>query len=109
MGHNMFSLPLPLFLTKNPFLIAITQMVLALTIIIINRKFYINGTKGLFKGAPNMDTLVALGSFAGFIYSFVRLSLIGVAFNLNNISLAKSYLHDLYFESSAMILVLITL
>ncbi len=109
MGHNMLSLPLPLFLYKNPFLVAITQMVLALTIIIINRKFYINGAKGLFKGAPNMDTLVSMGSFAGFIYSFVNLVLIGIAVSSNNMVLAKSYLHDLYFESSAMILVLITL
>ena len=109
MGHNMLSLPLPLFLSKNPFALAFTQMVLALIIIVINRKFYINGAKGLFKGAPNMDTLVALGSFAGFIYSFVNLVLIGIALSSNNIVLAKNYLHDLYFESSAMILVLITL
>ncbi len=109
MGHNMFSLPLPLFLSKNPFVLAFTQMVFALIIIIINRNFYINGAKGLFKGAPNMDTLVALGSFAGFIYSFINLVLIGVAVSSSNVGLARSYLHDLYFESSAMILVLITL
>ena len=109
MGHNMFSLPLPMFLYKNPFLIACAQMVLALTIIIINKKFYINGAKGLFKGAPNMDTLVAMGSFAGLIYSIVNLVLMGIAVSSNNIVLARSYLHDLYFESSAMILVLITL
>ncbi len=109
MGHNMLSLPLPLFLYKNPFLVACAQMVLALTIIIINRKFYINGAKGLFKGAPNMDTLVSMGSFAGFVYSVVNLVLIGIAVSSNNIVLARSYLHDLYFESSAMILVLITL
>ncbi len=108
MGHNMFSLPLPLFLSENPFVLAFTQMLFALTIIIINRKFYINGAKGLFKGAPNMDTLVALGSFAGFVYSFINLVLIGVAVSSSNVGLAKNYLHDLYFESSAMILVLIT-
>ncbi len=109
MGHNMFNLPLPLFFKKNPFIIASSQMVLALIVIIINIKFYINGAKGFFKGAPNMDTLVALGSFAGLIYSFVRLILIGVAVNMGDLILAKSYLHDLYFESSAMILALITL
>jgi len=109
MGHNMLSLPLPLFLENNPFLIATAQMALALIVIIINRKFYINGAKGLIKGAPNMDTLVAMGSFAGFVYSLVRLILIGVAVSANDLLLAKGYLHDLYFESSAMILVLITL
>ncbi len=109
MGQNMLSLPLPLFFKQNPLLIAFLQMALALAVIIINRKFYINGAKGLIKGAPNMDTLVAMGSFAGFIYSFVRLILIGIAVSAKDFSLAKSYLHDLYFEASAMILVLITL
>ncbi len=103
MGYNMFSLPLPHFLESSPVLIAVLQMILAVIIIYINRKFYINGIKGLIKRAPNMDTLVAIGSFAAFAYSVAIL--VSMCADTHN---AKHMLHELYFESSAMILVLIT-
>ncbi len=103
MGHNMLALPLPGILEENPFWIAVLQMVLAVAVIYINRKFYINGIKGFIKRAPNMDTLVALGSFAAFGYSVWLLFTMA-----DNAEHAKHMLHELYFESSAMILVLIT-
>lgn len=106
---KMLSLPLPLFLTKNPLIIAVLEMLLSLAVIIINVRFYVNGFKGLIKGAPNMDTLVSLGSFAGFIYSFVYVILMTIATLNNHLEVASSHLSELYFESSAMILALITL
>ena len=69
MGHTMYNFPLPSFLTNNPIVIALIQCVLALIVIIINRKFYISGVRAIFKGSTNMDTLVSLGSFASFAYS----------------------------------------
>ncbi|MBQ7119215.1 MAG: copper-translocating P-type ATPase [Oscillospiraceae bacterium] len=103
MGYNMWSLPLPEFFEKKTVFIAIAQMLLAGVVILINRKFYINGVKGIIKRAPNMDTLVAMGSFAAFAYS------IGILISMwGNPHDSKHMLHELYFESSAMILVLIT-
>lgn len=108
MGHTMLSLPLPPFFIETPVYIAVVQMVLALVIITLNRKFYVNGVKGIINKAPNMDTLVSLGSFAAFVYSTASL-LNMVQFTLDgNVNSVKEILHDLYFESSAMILVLIT-
>jgi Cu2+-exporting ATPase len=103
MGHNMFGLPLPIVLENSPIMITVIQLVLSLVILVINKKFFINGFKSLFHGSPNMDTLVALGSLASFVYS------IGVTV-IMIISPDKSghLLHELYFESAAMILVLIT-
>lgn len=100
MGHNMWGFPLPPFLHKNPLAIAILQLVLCIIVMIINRKFFISGFKSAIKLAPNMDTLVALGSGASFIYSVALLF---------QISSNHDALHGLYFESAAMILVLITL
>ena len=100
MGHNMWNFPLPSFLHKNPLAIAIMQLVLCIIVMIINRKFFISGFKSAIKLAPNMDTLVALGSGASFIYSVALLF---------QISSNHDALHGLYFESAAMILVLITL
>lgn len=97
MGHTMFNLPLPTIFIEKPIITALVQMVLALSVMIINKKFFTNGFKGLIKGSPNMDTLVALGSFASFVYSLVVM--------LKN---GEHMLHDLYFESAAMILTLIT-
>ena len=85
---------------------AMMQMLLALTIMIINGKFFVNGFKGLIKGAPNMDTLVALGSGASFVYSTARL--IELVYTEAKTGGGAHILHDLYFESAAMILVLIT-
>lgn len=103
MGHVMWGLPLPMFLAKSPMAIGIVQMVLSVTVMYINRKFFINGFRGLVHKAPNMDTLVSLGSLASFVYS--AYSLIAMALS----DAPHEYLHDLYFESAAMILALITL
>ena len=103
MGHVMWNFPLPLFLQNNPVLIGTLQMILSAIVIGINHKFFTNGFKGLIHRAPNMDTLVAMGSSASFVYSFYVLILMFVSKN------SAHYLHDLYFESAAMILALITL
>ncbi len=103
MGHVMWNFPLPLFLQNNPALIGTLQMILSAIVIGINHKFFTNGFKGLIHRAPNMDTLVAMGSSASFVYSFYVLILMFVSKN------SAHYLHDLYFESAAMILALITL
>lgn len=108
MGYVMWGFPLPETLTQNPVIIGILQMLLALAVMIINRKFFISGTSGLIHRAPNMDTLVALGSFASFIYSAVILVLMGIETAHGNTAHAAHYLHELYFESAAMILALIT-
>ena len=105
MGYTMWGFPLPAFLTQKPIIIAIAQGVLALAVMVINRRFFISGTKGLLNGGANMDTLVSLGSLASFLYSAVTVFLmIGKGQEAQ-----MHYLHELYFESSAMILSLITL
>lgn len=98
MGHNMWGFPLPSFLESDPGAIAILQMLLCIIITVINRKFFISGFKSAIHLSPNMDTLVALGSGVSFLYS------VYLTFNIN-----VHNLHGLYFESAAMILVLITL
>ncbi len=103
MGHGMFGFPLPEFLAGNPSANALTQLLLSATVMVINQKFFINGFKGALNLSPNMDTLVALGSAASFIYSTANLFLM-----LGNTADAHRYLHDLYFEAAAMILVIIT-
>ncbi len=108
MGYTMFSFPLHRFFENNPVFIALVQMILSSAIIFINRKFYINGIKGIKNKAPNMDTLVSLGSFAAYVYSTISLFAMVYLTLKGDIQTAKQYLHDLYFESSAMILVLIT-
>ncbi len=103
MGHNMFGLPLPNFLENSPIMITLLQLVLSLVVLVINKNFFINGFRSLFHGSPNMDTLVALGSLASYMYS------IGVAVVMVlTPEKADHLLHELYFESAAMILVLIT-
>ncbi|MEE1280293.1 MAG: heavy metal translocating P-type ATPase [Oscillospiraceae bacterium] len=102
-----FSLPYLVFLNQNPVGEGVLQMLLALAVMIINQKFFVNGFKGLLKGAPNMDTLVALGSAAAFSYSVARV-FEATRLAANGIGGASHLLHDLYFESAAMILVLIT-
>ncbi len=106
MGHNMLNFPLSSFFEGNYIAIAILQMTLASIILVINQKFFINGVKGIAKLSPNMDTLVALGSGASFIYS---LCVLFAMTRENSAEILKELLHGLYFESSAMILVLITL
>ncbi len=108
MGHTMWGLPVPAFISDNPMINGLCQLILAATVMVINQKFFISGTKGLLHRAPNMDTLVALGSFASFGYSVYALFSMSDAQMLGDHKLAMSYLHDLYFESAAMILTLIT-
>ncbi|MEE1012589.1 MAG: cation transporter, partial [Acutalibacteraceae bacterium] len=102
MGHTMWGFPLPVILESNPVAIALLQLLLAATVMIINKKFFINGFKGILHGAPNMDTLVALGSGASFIWSTIKL------FEMTASENPHDYLHSFYFESAAMILTLIT-
>ena len=109
MGHTMFALPLPFGLAQSPLGIALIQLTLTLIVMFINRNFFISGIKSVFRRSPNMDTLVSLGSLAGFIYSSGILINIALLTIDGNISAAKPLLHDIYFESSAMILTLITL
>lgn len=106
MGHMMLGWPLPAFLEGNMAAQGILQMLLAGVVMVINQAFFISGTKSLLGGAPNMDTLVALGSFASFAYSVVALLLMtGVAGDMDAM---MAYHEDFYFESAAMILALIT-
>jgi len=100
MGHNMFSFPVPSFFEGNHIALALLQLILSAIVIVINQKFFINGAKGFINRSPNMDSLVALGSGASFIYS---------VFNLFMMTAGKGNYHNLYFESAAMILTLITL
>ncbi len=98
---RMIGLPLPSALENNHLANALTQMLLSLAVMVINQKFFISGFKGIIKGAPNMDTLVSLGSLAAFGYSTA------VVYKMT-VSHSHSLLHGLYFESAAMILTLIT-
>ena len=102
MGHVMWGFPLPSFLVENPLLQGVIQFILSGIVLIINRRFFINGAKGIINKAPNMDTLVSLGSGASFIYSVYLLIL------TMDPKTSVHYLHGLYFESAAMILTLIT-
>ena len=108
MGH-MLSLPQIAFIEENSILNASLQMILAIVVMIINRRFFINGFKGVMNKAPNMDTLVALGSGASFVWSVAVLIMMIKAQTDGNMSAVMDYRHDLYFESAAMILALITL
>ncbi len=108
MGKMIFNLKFPHFIEHNPLSNALIQFILSSAILIINSNFFINGFKSILKKSPNMDALVALGSGASFIYSVIELFKMTQAYIDNNIALAHSLLHELYFESAAMILVLIT-
>ncbi|MBQ7116293.1 MAG: heavy metal translocating P-type ATPase [Clostridia bacterium] len=109
MGH-MAGLPLPHFLhgTENALLNAIIQMLLVIPVMIINKKFFISGFKGLVKRAANMDSLVALGSSASFLYGVFAVVMMAYAAPRGNLEVLEHYSHELYFESSAMILTLVT-
>ena len=109
MGHGMLGLPLPAFMQNNYVAIGIAQMLLAVIVMVINQKFFINGFKGLIHRAPNMDTLVSLGSAAAFGYSVVALFQMTICYVEGNVAMASHYMHEFYFEAAAMILALITL
>lgn len=108
MGHMMWGWPVPEALAENPVAIGLVELLLTVIIMVINQKFFVNGYKSLFHGAPNMDTLVALGSSAAFGYSTYALFAMSNALLLGNHAQLHEYLHELYFESAAMILTLIT-
>ena len=108
MGHMMWSWPLPSFFTLNHISIGITEMFLASLVMVINQKFFISGIKGLLHRAPNMDTLVSLGSGVSFLWSLYLLLDASFQMGKGNMESAMSDIHNLYFESSAMILTLIT-
>ena len=110
MGHNMLGLPLPAFLNRNHIGLAVTQMLIAVIVMIINSAFFVSGTKSLLHGAPNMDTLVAMGSGVSFAWSLVvlyRMTVL-VTGGAANADLMGLYHDQLYFESAAMIPALIT-
>ena len=108
MGHMMWGWPLPGFLKDNHVAMGLIQMLLTIIIMVINQKFFISGFKGLIHRAPNMDTLVALGSGASFLYSTYALFAMTDAQMRGDMTAVMSYMHDFYFESAAMILTLIT-
>ncbi len=110
MGH-MLGWPLPSILLghENMMIFALTQLFLTLPIMYLNRKYYENGFKSLFHGAPNMDTLVAMGSTAAFVYSVSRLYVMGYAMGRGETDMAHMAAMNLYFESAAMILTLVTI
>lgn len=109
MGHMMWSFPLPKFYDGNHIAMGLTQLLLTVIIMVINQKFFISGYKSLIHGAPNMDTLVALGATAAFGYSTFALFAMTKAQVAGNMELVEKYMMEFYFESSAMILTLITL
>ena len=108
MGHMMWNWPLPAFMDGNHVMMGLVQLYLTVIIMVINQKFFINGFKSLFHGAPNMDTLVALGSFASFGYSSYALFAMTYAEHQGDAQAVMGYMHEFYFESAAMILTLIT-
>ena len=108
MGHMMFGWPLPAFFHDNHVAMGLLQLLLSAVIMVINQKFFVSGFKSLFHRAPNMDTLIALGSSAAFLYSTVVLFLMTYAQSHSGTDAAKVYMDEFYFESAAMILTLIT-
>ncbi len=108
MGHMMLGLPLPKYFNDNHIAMGLVQLLLTITIMVINQKFFINGFKGLIHKSPNMDTLVALGSGASFVYSVYALFVMTTAQLNGGSNAAMEYMNEFYFESAAMILALIT-
>ena len=108
MGHMMWGWPLPHFMDNNHVAMGLAQMLFAIIIIVINQKFFISGFKGLINKSPNMDTLIAIGSGASFLYSTYSLFAMTVAQTAGDSAKVMSYMDGFYFESAAMILTLIT-
>ncbi len=108
MGHTMWGWKLPSFFDNNHIAVGLVQLLLTVAIMAINQKFFINGFKGLIHRAPNMDTLVALGAGASFIYSVYALFAMTSAQVSGNMDGVMHYMHEFYFESAGMILTLIT-
>lgn len=108
MGHSMWGWPLPKALSANPVALGLSELLLTAIVMVINQKFFISGFKGLMHRAPNMDTLVALGAGAAFVYSTYALYAMSAAQAAGDLAGAMSWMHEFYFESAAMILTLIT-
>ncbi len=114
MFKDWFGIPIPSFIentfhgTKNSLIFAFTQFLLLLPIMYVNRNYYISGFKKIFKKMPNMDSLIAIGSGAAFIYGIIAIYMIGYGLGHNNIDLVEKYSQDIYFESAGTILTLIT-
>ncbi|MBR3170523.1 MAG: heavy metal translocating P-type ATPase [Lachnospiraceae bacterium] len=109
MGHMMWGWPLPAFFMGNHVAMGLIQLILAAIVMVINQKFFVSGFKSLAHGAPNMDTLIALGSMAAFVYSTIMLFAMTRAQTDGNTALVEQYMMEFYFESAAMILTLITI
>ncbi len=108
MGHMMWGWPVPDFFAHNHVALGLLQLILAAIVMVINQKFFISGFKSLWNKAPNMDTLVAMGSMASFVYSTYALFAMTDAQMQGDMERVMSYMHEFYFESAAMILTLIT-
>ena len=108
MGHHMWHWPLPAFLEGNPVAIGLVQLLLAAIVMVINQRFFISGVRSVLHGAPNMDTLVSMGSAASFVYSVYALFAMTGAQARGDAAAAMDYMNEFYFESAAMILTLIT-
>ena len=108
MGHMMWGWPLPAFFDGNHIAMGLVQLLFTVAIMVVNQKFFISGFKSLAHRAPNMDTLVALGSTASFVYSVYALFAMTGAQVRGDMDAVMSYMHEFYFESAAMILTLIT-
>lgn len=108
MGNMMWGFPVPAFLSKNHVAMGLLQLLLTVIIMVVNQKFFISGFKSLWHRAPNMDTLVALGSSAAFVYSTYALFAMADAQMRGDMGAVMAFMHEFYFESAAMILTLIT-
>lgn len=108
MGHMMFGLPLPPFLNGNHVAMGLVQLLLTVIIMVINQKFFVSGFTALFRRAPNMDSLVAMGSSAAFLWSVYVLFAMTAAQTAGDMTAVMKYMDEFYFESAAMILTLIT-
>ena len=108
MGHMMWGWPVPKILAENHVAMGLLQMLLTIAVMIVNQKFFVSGFKGLWHLTPNMDTLVALGSGASFVYSTYALFAMTEAQLRGDMEQVMGYMHEFYFESAAMILALIT-
>ena len=108
MGHMMWNWPVPAFFADNHVAMGLLQLILTAVVMVINQKFFISGFRGLIHKAPNMDTLVALGSGASFVYSVYALFAMTDAQVRGDMAGVMEYMHEFYFESAAMILTLIT-
>ncbi|MBR4079506.1 MAG: heavy metal translocating P-type ATPase [Christensenellaceae bacterium] len=108
MGHMMWGWPLPKFFDGNHIAVGIVQLILSAAVMVVNQRFFISGFKGVLNKAPNMDTLISMGSAAAFVYSTYALFAMTGAQAAGNAEAAMEFMHELYFESAAMILTLIT-